>query len=231
MRKIIMMLGVLMASVLSLSAEVHDYELNVGDFNRLQVLDNVNVVWTCNPDSVGYANFTSEREFVDAFIFTNNGKGTLKVQVTSEALGKANLPTIYLSSAYLNYVENSASFTTRVESPTPSVEFKAVVEGNGTLVVNNVKSTLVKAEIKTGKGSLTINGESTAAKYKMVGTGEIRADELNTTDVECSIMGTGSIYCAPKGLLYVKGLGTTKIYYKGTPTEIKKKGGGKLIQM
>jgi hypothetical protein len=226
----VLMLMALLGVVFSSGASLHEYELKVGDFTRLHVVDNVNVVWRCNPDSVGYASFTAEPQFADAFILSNNGKGTLKVQVSSEDLGQPGLPTLYVYSSYLGHVQNSGSFTTLVESPTPCAEFKAQVDGNGTVRVENVNSTMVRGVINTGKGTVEISGECTDAYYKMVGTGEIRADELNSNNVECSILGTGSIYCNPMVSLSVKGVGTTKIYYKGAPT-IVKKGGGKLINL
>ena len=65
---------------------------------------------------------------------------------------------------------------------------------------------------------------------KMVGTGTINADGLKTELVNCKIMGSGTIGCWPLSRLDVRGIGSTKIYYKGAP-EIKKVGGGKLFPL
>ena len=48
--------------------------------------------------------------------------------------------------------------------------------------------------------------------------------------VNCKIIGSGSIGCWCLSKLDVRGIGSTKIYYKGTP-EIKKVGGGKLFPL
>ena len=74
--RIIMLLGLLLT--VFCGAQAHDYELKVGEFNVLNVSDDVNVVWVANADSAGYARFSGADRFADAFIFTNNGKGNLK---------------------------------------------------------------------------------------------------------------------------------------------------------
>ena len=48
--------------------------------------------------------------------------------------------------------------------------------------------------------------------------------------MKCNVLGTGSIGCAPEESLDVRGIGTTKVYYSGSPA-IKKVGGARLAQM
>ena len=182
------------------------FEQQVGQFDRLKVTDNVNVVYRNVPDSTGLIAYVGEEDFADSFIFTNKN-GELRIQVTTEDVGKPGLPTIYAYSDFITLAENDADFTLRVESMAPCPEFKAVEVGNGTL---------------------TLSGQCGEATYKMIGTGLIQADLLKADKVNCRILGSGSIGCWPLEILDVKGLGSTKIYYKGAP-EIKKSGTAKLI--
>ncbi len=62
----------------------------------------------------------------------------------------------------------------------------------------------------------------------MVGTGLIEAEGLEAMAVKCSILGTGDITCWPVKKLDVRGIGTTKIQYKGNP-EIKKVEGARFF--
>ena len=64
----------------------------------------------------------------------------------------------------------------------------------------------------------------------MVGTGTIQADELKADRVNCKIMGGGNIGCWATESLDVRGIGSTRIYYKGKP-KIKKVGGGKVLPL
>ena len=56
----------------------------------------------------------------------------------------------------------------------------------------------------------------------------IQADGLEAQSVKCSVLGTGSIGCWAVDNLDVRGIGTTKIYYRGEP-KVKKVGGARLL--
>lgn len=203
------------------------FELQVGQFDKLKLTDNANVVYRNLPDSSGMAVFYGAEEFADAFIFSEKN-GTLRIQVNTEDVGKPNLPTVYVYSDFITLVENASDFTLRVESMAPCPEFKAVEMGNGSVIVDDVKANKVSATLNTGNGTLNLSGQCAQATYKMIGTGLIQADLLQADRVNCWILGSGSIGCWPLEQLSVKGIGSTKIYYKGAP-EIKKTGGAKLI--
>lgn len=208
---------------------VREYSLNVGQFDRIKVDDNVNVIYRCLPDSTGIAVYRGEEDFCDSFILTNN-KGELRVQVTTEDVNKPGMPVLYLYSDFLVQVENSSDFTLTVDSPAPAPQFKAVQMGNGAIQVQNVRSTKVIAVLNTGNGNISVSGKCEEAQLKMIGTGMISADHLMAQNVKCMILGSGSIGCWPVQSLESRGLGSTKIYYRGDPA-ITKKGGGKLFQL
>lgn len=213
----------------SVAQEVQNYKFEVGQFNKLRVLDNVNVIYRNNPDSTGFVQYRGNKEFADAFILTPK-KGELKVQVSTEDVGNPDLPTLFVYSDFLSAVENSSKFTVRVEEMAPCAEFSAKQIGNGRIEIDNVKANVVNATIATGNGSVSIGGTCKDAVLKMVGTGTILADRLKATFVTCKILGAGSIGCWAVDKLNVSGIGSTKIYYKGTP-EVKKTGGGKLFEL
>ncbi len=202
------------------------FEQHLGQFDKIKVTDNVNVVYRNLPDSTGMAVYWGEEDFADAFIFTNKN-GSLRIQVTTEDVGRPGLPTIYIYSDFITLAENAADFTLRIESMAPCPEFKAVEVGNGTVIVDDVKANKVNATLNTGNGTLNLSGQCGEATFRMIGTGLIQADLLKADRVHCRILGSGSIGCWPLETLDVKGLGSTKIYYKGAP-EIKKSGTGKL---
>lgn len=217
--------------ILGLQAQVRQsYTLNTGQFDKIQVNNDVNVVYRCLPDSTGFAQFTGDKKFADAFLLSVKSNGTLIVEVSPESQRAADLPVLYVYSDFLLSAENSSNYTLTVESIAPCAEFKATQIGNGSVEVYNIKANKVVASLNTGNGTVNVAGECEIAELKMLGTGLISADRLMAKNVNCRILGTGSIGCWPLENLSVKGLGSTKIYYKGNP-KIKKTGGGKLFQL
>ncbi|MDE7380684.1 MAG: DUF2807 domain-containing protein [Muribaculaceae bacterium] len=219
----------LLAAVVGEARNPNEYVFNIGQFNKIEIDDNVNVIYRCVPDSTGYAAFSGEQEFADAFILTNNN-GSLHVQVNTEDVGRPNLPTLHLYSDFLTTATNSSISTLRIESPAPVSSFTARQVGNGKIIAENIRATNVNGIIATGNGKVNISGLCDRAEFKMVGTGKIMADRLHAEDVKCIIVGGGEIGCWPIHCLQVKGIGSTKIFYKGDPV-IKKKGGGKLFAL
>lgn len=230
--KILMAVMLAMGFAIPASAQQkHQYELKVGEFDRLRVLDDVNVVWRANPDSAGYVRFFAEERFADAFIFDNNGKGTLKIQVVTERVDDAALPVLYVYSDFLTYVQNASKCNVAAYNPPKMPKFKAEIIGNGTIHVFGLDCTTVEAEINTGKGVIDLEGKCSKTVYRMIGTGAIKAYDLTCEECNCHIFGTGAIFCNVLEALNAKGIGTTTIYYKGSPIQVKKRGGGKLIHM
>ena len=102
--------------------------------------------------------------------------------------------------------------------------------GNGSLIAENIRATKVGASIKSGNGTITVSGNCEQANFNMLGNGTIQADRLEAVLVNCKMLGQGSIGCWPTEELKVRGIGNTKIYYKGSP-KLDKKGGGKLFPL
>ena len=229
MKKYLLFLLTLLC-VTSVNAQiVEKYKMEVGQFDKIKVFDNVNVVYRCLPDSTGFVQYVGSKEFADAFIITPKD-GTLKIQVSTEDVNNPDLPTLFVYSDFLTSVENSSTFTLTVENPAPCAVLNIKQVGNGSITVENVKANIVKAAIATGNGTINVSGKCRDADFKMLGTGVIAADRLEAEKVDCKILGSGTIGCYPEQKLVVKGIGSTKIYYKGDPV-VKKSLGGKLINL
>lgn len=228
MNRLLPLLAILLAAF-TMNAQSEVYTVNVGQFSKLRITDNVNVVYRFNPDSTGMAQYRGAKEFADAFILTPK-TGKLRIQVSTEDVGKPDLPTLYVYSDFLTEVESTSALTVNVESCAPCAEMKLTLTGNGTLSAENVKANVVKAFLRTGNGTINISGRARDAVYRMLGTGIIQADRLEAEKVQCKILGTGTIGCWALQNLNVSGIGSTKIYFKGEPL-VKKTGGGKVYSL
>ncbi len=202
----------------SRAGDVTTYALNVSDFTELKVTDNISVIHRTVPDSVGTAVFRADPNQAAAILFEPNG-AKLTIQKDSEST-VTELPVVIVYSSFLSKVENSGTGTVRVESPASGAKFSATVIGNGSLIVNNLNHVNVDASIKTGKGSLIVNGKCTNARLLDAGTGQIQADGLEADMVKCSLWGTGSVGCVARRKLNIGGAGSGTVYYIGEP-EIK----------
>lgn len=206
------------------------YLVEVGQFEKLKVTGNLNVIVKNVADSIGYARYDASLGDNDIFSFSTKGDGALKIQPSDDNWGMEELPVIWVYTDYLSSIESYSEKRVEIYDMPPCTSFSAKLVGNGTIFVNHIKATNVSASITTGNGSIIISGQCINANFKMVGAGLISADRLVAENVKCRILGTGSIGCWPVDNLNVAGLGSTKIYYKGKPN-IKKSGGGKLFEL
>lgn len=204
-------------------AKVVTYD--AGPFDHLSVMGDVNISYACHPDSSGMVTYTSDTDFSDALEISNNkGKLTIKV-IPGHDLGE--LPEIRVYSDYLSQIRNEGKGSLSAELSTQTPTFSARLIGNGKIVVEGIRSPEVKASISTGNGSIVLRGNCRQANFDLAGTGVIQADGLEAESVRCSALGTGSIGCWATRTLDVRGIGTTKIYYRGEP-KVKKVGGANI---
>lgn len=208
--------------------EVDTYSIDTKDFNVLQVLDDINVTYRTSPDSVGMAVFTCSDTLASAVLFSNSN-GRLKIQRNDFESSEMpeQLPEITVYSSSLTSVENSGTGTVIVESPSSGEKFKARIIGNGTIIVNDIYSTITEGSLDTGKGHLVMNGKTRSVKLKNIGTGRIEAGGLSAETGSVSILGTGAIDCSVSQELTIKGMGSGKVYVKGNPV-IKKRSLGSI---
>lgn len=203
-------------SLATAKVEKQHFALNTGDFAELRVVDGLNVVYHASADSAGMVVFDATRD-VAPMILVSNDKNTLKIQLQTEAVGRASLPEIHVYSSFLSGAENSGDSTLTVISPTPGARLKMRVVGNGRIIARGLHATVVEGSIDTGKGSLYLSGNTNWAKLRTVGTGSIQAGDLKGHKGSIFIGGTGSVDCYITSELTVTGLGSGKIYVKGNP--------------
>lgn len=207
------------AATMTLNAQKAQYKLEVGDFSELKVTDGLNVEYYASSDSVGMAYFECDKSLADMLIFTNK-KNSLNIQLASDGQTIENLPTIKVYSMTLQKAENAGDSTLRVVRTLPVRDFSATIIGNGTLIVDNIQAHKTGGNIKTGSGHLVLNGKTREANLKNVGTGTIEASGLASEDTKCNIFGTGNIDCNASASLSIKGAGSGKVFYGGTPAKI-----------
>lgn len=221
-------LAVLLTTFLTVVAgisaqEVHRYELKVGDFNRLVVDDGINVEYRCSEDSAGLAVYETTRSIADQLIFDFSKKGRLMIQKQFHGEGELTdgLPLVKVYSKFLTQVQNNGDSTVIVQSVAACPEFKAVVIGNGRLVIKDIHSNKVDGAIKTGNGQLVVSGKCDRASFSNTGVGSVQADNLETKEVSCRFFGTGTTGVWATERLTIKGMFPGKLYYKGNPAKVK----------
>ena len=202
-------------------AQVQRHEFRVGDFTRLTLIDDINVNYRCSADSAGMAVVTCGEGIVEHLIFNLSSKGRLSIQLDEVIDRKENLPTITLYSASLDEAENDGDSTLRVTGLPPMKAFKVRLTDNGKVIARGVRASQLELHILSGKGKIIAQGSCDDLSLRLVGTGEIQADEVDAVNVSCRIIGTGSMGCnVLGGELKVSGSGTGKVYYKGSPSKV-----------
>ena len=205
----------------TVSAQSSRHVVQVGDFNRLSLIDDINVNYRCNADSAGLVVFSCPQEIADAMIFSVSGNGRLSIQVNDDFERLGHLPTLTLYSSTLDEVENAGDSTLRVSMLPPMKAFKVRLTDNGKVIVRGIRASQLELQILSGKGKIIADGSCDDLSLRLVGTGEIQADKVTATNVSCRIMGTGSMGCDVQGgELKVSGSGTGKVYYKGKPSKV-----------
>ena len=221
MKKVLISAFVILFASMAMTAQVTRHEIKVGDFSRLVVTDDINVNYRCLPDSAGIAVVDCTPEMASRLIFSTNKSGRLNIQVNSDYTRLSGLPTITIYSSSLNEAENAGDSTLRITGLPPMKEFTARLIDNGKVIVRDVRASQLELRILSGKGKIIANGSCDDLTLRLIGTGEIQADEVKATNVTCRIMGTGRLGChVIDGKLNVSGSGTGKVYYKGNPSEV-----------
>lgn len=224
--RFLLILAILMGC-LQISAK--QFTLPVGQFSKVSVDDNVNVVYVGADGSPSRVTYDGDQKYAKAFIITHKGN-KLRIQVETLYVDDPELPTLYIYSDFLENASLSSESTLTLKSVAPGSKLELSVMGNGTITAENMRAIKIGAAIKSGNGTISISGHCQQANFSMVGNGTIQADRLEAVNVTCKMLGNGSIGCWPVDKLKVLGIGNTKIYYKGTP-DIDKKGGGKLFPL
>ena len=221
MKRVWISIIVLMMVTLMADAQVTRHEVKVGDFSRLTLIDDINVNYRCNADSAGLVVMSCTQEVANHLMFNLSNKGRLSIQVDDMYEQLPQLPTISVYSSTLDEAENGGDSTLRVMGLPPLKAFKVRNTDNGKVIVRGIRASQLELQILSGKGKIIADGSCDNLSLRLIGTGEIQADQVVATEVNCRIMGTGSMGCHVNGgELKVSGSGTGKVYYKGTPSKV-----------
>lgn len=196
--------------------EINRYEVNAGDFSELNVIEGLKVDYIQSNDSAGIVTFETTPDMASLLMFTNN-KEKLDIQIATDGINYTNLPPITVRSRFLTKVSNSGDSLVRVLKLAPCANFKARLIGNGQVAVHGVDANHVDCSLDTGNGVIAIDGKTQKAKFTLVGTGSIQADDMAAEEVKCSLLGTGSIGCNPTKQLTVVGASSGKVFHRGEP--------------
>lgn len=219
-----------MAALLgALGMHAKTFTLPVGQFSKISVDDNVNVVYVGADGSPSRVTYEGDAKYAKAFIITHKGN-KLRIQVETLYVDDPELPTLYVYSDFLENASLASESTLTLKSVAPGSNLDLSIIGNGSIVAEKIRATKIGASIKSGNGTISISGHCQTASFNMLGNGTIQADRLEATTVTVKIIGQGSVGCWPTEELKVRGIGNTKIYYKGSP-KISKKGGGRLYPL
>lgn len=234
-KQFVILFATLLAVIPGMFAEeVHRYELQVGDFNRLVLDDGINVEYICSEDSAGIAVYETSRSIADQLIFNYEKQGRLLIQKQFHGEGELmeGLPVVRVYSKFLTQVQNNGDSTLMVRSVAACPEFKATLIGNGRLVVKDIHCNKFDGAIKTGNGQLVVSGKCEKVSLSNTGVGSIQADGLEAREASCRFFGTGTTGVWATDLLTIKGMFPGKLYYKGASGKIKNYSMGvKIYQM
>lgn len=218
---------VMLTAALLAQAQSHKV-VKVGDFTSLKVSNNINVIYCADDEKAGTAEFDAHQSIANVFIFNNDNKGKLNIQLADYNLTKG-VPTVTVYSSMLQEVINQSDSTIIINSIPDTPLFKAKTCNNGTIIIHGLNTITTELKEATGKGHIQADGVTENLVCKLVGTGVIRALDLAAKEISCTMSGSGHIYChSTGGELKLKGFGSGKVHYTGTPSKIKVKKLGTL---
>ena len=201
----------------------------VEDFNKIKINHAVNVIYHQNADSAGYILLYCE-DNLPAHIKTQSEKGKLHIKLSGLKSKDFGIIILHVYSSFLTEVENGSSGTFETVGKLFGAEVKFGMIGNGQIKAENLHYNIVKAKIMTGSGDILLAGVCDYADLSVIGSGEIRAHDLQAKQVKCTITGNGNIGCYALSKLTTLSTGSGNVFYNGQP-EIKKRsiGTGKVI--
>ena len=142
MKKSSLLLMAFASMAAALNAET--YKIPVGEFNELVLNDKLNVVYSTNPDSVGFVVFDTKPEYA-SYIMTESTKGKLKIQLAQEAQKADDLPTVYAYSTFLSKVENWREGNVTIKEIKPASAITLSTQGNGNITAYGLDATSISS--------------------------------------------------------------------------------------
>lgn len=107
---------------------------------------------------------------------------------------------------------------------------RTVVSGASECTVNG---TGINAAMDvSGASKLILKGNTESLYGQISGASEVRAYDVNATEVDIDVSGSSKAYVRPLQVFFASASGASRIYYKGNPatTHFETSGNGKIIQ-
>ena len=149
MKRVLISVFFLTIATLAIHAQSVHHVIKLGDFTRLVVTDDLNVIYRCNPDSAGLAVFDCTQDKADRLIFGVNKNGRLNIQVYNDFQHSYNMPTITVYSSTLFEAENAGDSTLRISGLPALDAFKVRNIDNGKVIVNGIRASKLELQITT----------------------------------------------------------------------------------
>lgn len=203
-------------------AQVENFDIKVGDFTKLIVDNNIDVVYKQSNTLAGHVQFKCTKKVANNLIFINSGNKKLTIQVAEDMMNHDKTPLLTVYSKTLEFVENNADSTVIVKVPKGLKEFTAVSSRNGDTKLEDVDVEKLTVKIKTGWGDIYASGKCDELIVRGLGTGDLNVQELKARKANVRYTGTGVVRCDVVDELKVKGAGGAKVLYKMLPAKITK---------
>ena len=119
-------------------------------------------------------------------------------------------------------IDNEESFLSdhvcKVEITVPELE-AVTLSGSGNVEVVALKSDIFECSI-SGSGNIEVEGEVQEVDFKISGSGEIQAEDLEADDAYVKISGSGDVRLQARESLEARVSGSGSIYYSGNPNSL-----------
>jgi hypothetical protein len=153
------------------------------------------------------------------YIITEVKKGTLIIKIENRVnLNTSRTKSIKITVPFESITEVSLSGSGNLwnEETIAIKAFKVSVAGSGEAKLD-VSATTIDASV-AGSGELALKGKTNTIKISVAGSGEFKGFDLDATDADVSVTGSGSADLVCNGHLKASITGSGEISYKGNPS-------------
>lgn len=191
-------------------------EYSVDHFTEVVLKNSFNVVYTQDPAKANTVRVEAESNIIDMIeVKVKRGRLTLSLK---KALNVENgIIIVYIASEKLYQVKNASNGVFELNGTLKTDKLDVSVTSDGQIKMENIQGGVINAEIVSTAGDIHLGGKATKANYSIKVGGEIRADKLKATNVNCVVFGSGSVGCHAEKQIKTHFWGSGKVYYRGTP--------------
>ena len=170
------------------------------------------------PGTEGKITIEAESNLIDYIITeVKNGDLIVKVKNNTNLKPSRNKPIlITIPFESVNSVSLSGSGDVWNEGTLVSSNFDSSISGSGDVVLK-ISSSKAKASV-SGSGDLTLKGSATDLVASVTGSGDFHGFDLDSTNVDVSVTGSGDAGVNCSGTLKARVTGSGDIEYRGNPT-------------